>query len=121
MAGENEGPQPSPAPKGIDAFDDVLSTLGNDTRLRILLELAAVASHDGLGAGLSFSELRDRVDVADSGRFNYHLDKLQERFVTKEEDQYLARYPGLAIIAALYAGEYDDLSDEPQTGAADFS
>ena len=120
MAADDPGPH-SPVPEGLDAFDDVLSTLGNDTRLRILLELAAVASRDGLGTGLSFSELRDRVGVADSGRFNYHLDQLQERFVTKEDDQYLARYPGLAIIAALYAGEYDDLGDEPQTSPAAFT
>ncbi|ERG89898.1 MAG: hypothetical protein J07HX5_02071, partial [halophilic archaeon J07HX5] len=30
---------------------------------------------------LSFSELQDAVGVDDSGRFNYHLDKLVDRFI----------------------------------------
>jgi hypothetical protein len=85
-----------------------MSTLGNDTRLQILLELAAVANDEGMGSGLPFSALRDRVGVADSGRFNYHLDELTDQFVTKLDDEYVARYPGLAVVAALYAGEHRD-------------
>ncbi len=109
-------------PSGESAgFQDALSTLGDDTRLTILVELADVAGEEGMGAGLSFSELRERVGVADSGRFNYHLGRLDDRFVTKVGDEYVARYPALAVAAALYAGEYGDAEGERTVAEATFS
>lgn len=100
----SEGNDTGPKATAEDAF----SVLGDETRLQILLELAAVANEQGLGEGLTFSELRERVGITDSGRFNYHLDKLREGFIGKDDGEYIALYPGLAVVATVYAGTYTD-------------
>ena len=93
---------------GVDrATEDAFATLGDETRLRILIELGRAVSEGGHGSGLSFSDLRERVGVSDSGRFNYHLDKLEGRFVRKNNNgNYTARYSALAVVSAFYAGAY---------------
>jgi DNA-binding HxlR family transcriptional regulator len=53
---------------------EAFEVLGNEIRTAMVLELADAGP-------LSFSELRERVGVTDSGRFNYHLEKLVGRFV----------------------------------------
>lgn len=104
----------------IESIDDAFSVLKDETRLEILLELTEVASEQGIGEGLTFSELRDRVDVKDSGRFNYHLNKLRGDFVAKLDDKYVARYPSLAVISAMYAGVYRDADEgEPRIAETD--
>ncbi|MFC7189356.1 hypothetical protein ACFQL7_05510 [Halocatena marina] len=47
--------------------EDVFSLLANDVRIEILHALGETPD-----TSLSFSELQARVDVADSGNFNYH-------------------------------------------------
>ena len=95
---------------GIGSFDEIVSVVGDETRLRILVALARAVDDEG-ASGLSFSELREQVGVADSGRFNYHLEKLQDTFVTKVEDRYVARAPGLRVVTSMYAGRYDDTTE----------
>jgi DNA-binding transcriptional ArsR family regulator len=85
--------------ESVDLPEEVFSALGDETRLRILLELAAVANERGVGAGLSFSELRQRVGVEDSGRFNYHLDTLSGGFITKRDGQYVPLGPTVTFSA----------------------
>lgn len=92
----------------VDEVEDAFSVLGDETRLRILLVLVEVARERGLGEGLTFSELRGRVGVEDSGRFNYHLSQLRDGFVEKADGEYVARFPGLAVVSAVYAGLYTD-------------
>jgi len=96
------------SPRGtyLGSPEAAFSVLASETRLAVLLELATVTNERGSGAGLTFSELRRRVGVADSGRFNYHLEKLQEGFIEKDGEEYVARYPGLAVVSAVYAGTY---------------
>lgn len=101
----------------LGSFEEVFSTLGDETRIEILLELSNVASEDGIGSGLTFSTLRKRIGVADSGRFNYHLNELTGQFVAKRGDTYVARWPGLMLIAAIHAGLYDD-ADTPKSDSA---
>lgn len=60
--------------------DDAFGLLGNETRLAILQALGDAADP------LSFSELRDRVWVSDSGQFNYHLDQLTGPFVGQTDE-----------------------------------
>jgi len=91
----------------LSSIDEVFSVLADETRLEILVELTEVVTEEGLGHGLSFSALQDRVGVADSGRFNYHLDKLTGQFVTKHDGRYIARWPALMLISAIHAGLYD--------------
>lgn len=88
--------------------EEAFSVLGDDVRLSILLELTRAASEQGSDAALSFSELRRRVDVEDSGRFNYHLNRLTGDFVRDDDDGYRARYPGLQVVSTIYAGLYSE-------------
>ncbi|WP_438267488.1 DUF7347 domain-containing protein [Haladaptatus halobius] len=49
---------------------------------------------------LTFSELRERVGIRDTGRFNYHLSKLRERFVRETDDGYDLGHAGERVILA---------------------
>lgn len=82
--------------------DDAFATLGNETRMEILRTLGAA------GETLSFSELRDRVGVSDSGQFNYHLEKLTGHFLNKTEDGYSLHRAGERVIEAILSGAVID-------------
>jgi len=75
--------------------------LGDDTRIDILQALGETPD-----APRSFSGLRERVGVADSGQFNYHLRKLVGTFVAKTDDGYELTYAGRQVVGAMYAGTY---------------
>lgn len=88
--------------------DDIFGLLGNDIRVRILEELGQAPD-----SAHSFSELFDRIDLADSGNFNYHLDKLCGSFIRKT-DGYELTYAGKQIIGAIHAGTYTaDVTIDP--------
>lgn len=108
-----------PGTAHVGSPEEAFSVLGDETRLAVLLELADVANTEGPEAGLTFSELRRRVGVEDSGRFNYHLDKLQQGFVKKSGEKYVLQFPGTAIVSAVYAGTYRG-SVEEQTAESRF-
>lgn len=74
--------------------------LADETRIRILETLYDVDSAPDESAGLQFSTLRRRVDVADSGRFNYHLDQLQDELVRKDDTQYVLTPTGTRLVRA---------------------
>jgi len=57
---------------------------------------------------LSFSDLRERVGLRDSGQFNYHLSKLTPRFVRQVEDGYQLTYAGQQVVGAAVSGTYTD-------------
>lgn len=78
--------------------DDAFAVLGNDTRMEILQTLGEA------GESLSFSELRDRVGMRDSGQFNYHLDKLVGHFLEKTDEQYELRQAGRRVVEAVLSG-----------------
>lgn len=75
-------------------------TLANDTRLAILEALYdALRAHDGPGQpGVPYTELRERVGVADSGKFNYHLSELTDEFVAKRDGGYTLRQTGRTAV-----------------------
>ena len=83
--------------------EEAFGLLDNETRLAILWAL-----HDANDA-LSFSELRDRVGVRDSGQFNYHLGELVGTFVRRCEDGegYEPTYAGWRVIGAILAGTFN--------------
>ena len=81
--------------------EDAFSLLGNETRIGIIQALWQTGNDR-----VSFSELRDRADVADSGQFNYHLDKLVGTFVHRDENGYELTYAGRQIIGAILDGTY---------------
>lgn len=98
------------SPNPADAFD----RLGHETRVAILRALVEHRREHPADEGLSFAELRERVGMRDSGKFNYHLDKLRGRFVKQEDDTYKLTYAGEVTAAAILEGSYDtDISLGP--------
>lgn len=71
---------------------DPLEVLGNEIRVRALRALADA------DRPLAFSELRRRSDVRDTGRFNYHLDRLTDYFVERTDDGYALAPEGARVV-----------------------
>ncbi len=82
--------------------DTAFATLGDETRMEILQTLGEAEE------SLSFSELHTRVSVRDSGRFNYHLDKLVGHFVRRSDDGYDLARAGERVIEAVLSGVVTD-------------
>lgn len=78
--------------------DDAFAALGNETRMEIL---HALGEADG---PLSFSELRDRIGMRDSGQFNYHLDTVVGHFAGKTDEGYELRPAGRRVVEAVLSG-----------------
>jgi hypothetical protein len=97
------------------APEDAFALLGNESRIAILRAL-----WESPYEPLSFSELRERVGMRDSGQFNYHLGKLLGRFVRKaaggpESDPgdasdgrggYELTLAGWQVLGAILSGQY---------------
>lgn len=77
---------------------DAFAALGNENRMAILRALGED------GGTLSFSALYDRVDVADSSQFNYHLDRMVGHFVERTEDGYRLASAGRRVVEAVLSG-----------------
>lgn len=90
---------PVTATDPTDAADptDALSVLADETRLSILRALADADEP------LSFSRLRERAGVSDSGRFSYHLRQLCEYFVRDTPEGYELGHAGARVIDATSA------------------
>lgn len=82
--------------------DKAFAVLGNQTRIEILQTLADA------NKPLSFSELRNRVGIRDSGQFNYHLDKLDGHFIRAIDDGYVLRRAGERVVEAVLSGAVTD-------------
>lgn len=80
--------------------DEVFGLLSSEVRVGILRTLGETPNK-----ALTFSELYDRVEMADSGNFNYHLDQLMGVFV-RESSGYELTHAGERIIGAIHAGTY---------------
>lgn len=95
---------------GADAF----AVLADHNRVDILRALSVQQREEPADPTLTFSELRERVDIADSGNFNYHLDKLRGRFVEQGDDgEYRLTNAGQRIVSAVVAGAYADYEAGP--------
>lgn len=88
------------SPEATEAF----SMLGNETRLSILLGLWEAFKPFAEENALSFSELRERVGMPDSGQFNYHLNKLTDHFIRETESGYEIRDSGQKFVRTVIAG-----------------
>lgn len=97
---------PSEDQSAVDPPGEVFAVLGDETRLRILLELAAGSEPEQVAPARSFAELRRAVGVEDAGRFSYHLEELRDRFVRKDEAGYRATVAGLQVASSIHAGRY---------------
>ena len=81
--------------------DEAFAAIGHDIRIRIL---EALTDADRADRPLSFSELRERVGTVDSGKFNYHLDKLAGHFLERSDDGYGFRPSGKRVAEAILSG-----------------
>ncbi|MCO8242733.1 MULTISPECIES: helix-turn-helix domain-containing protein [unclassified Haladaptatus] len=80
--------------------EQAFSLLGNDTRIGIIQALWKADEP------LSFSDLHDRVEIRDSGQFNYHLNKLVGLFVRQVDGKYELTFAGSQVIGAILSGTY---------------
>lgn len=78
---------------------EAFALVGDETRFAILEALAEA------DASVAFTELRERVGVRDSGQFNYHLRKLDGRFVAKD-DGYRLTPAGRRLVGAVLSGGF---------------
>jgi rRNA maturation protein Nop10 len=101
--------------------------LADETRFDILAALAQ-APYEEFEGSLTFSELWRRTDVDDSGRFNYHLERLVGPFVRDTAEGYELTHLGricyrLVASELLVSGEGDDATHycpkDPTTTPAD--
>lgn len=95
----------------LASADDAFAALGNETRVEILQALGEVAGFREAEDCLTFSELRDRVGMRDSGQFNYHLDKLTGHFIRKTDDGYTLRQAGRRVVEAVLSGAVTEVPD----------
>ncbi|MFB6195377.1 MAG: winged helix-turn-helix domain-containing protein [Haloplanus sp.] len=94
----------------------VFAALSDPLRVEILEALAAHHREQGPRTPVGFADLRRRVDVRDSGRFRYHLRKLQDHFVRGTDEGYRLTHAGTEVVAAILAGTY---TEQPSLGPAD--
>ncbi|MFB6222267.1 MAG: ArsR family transcriptional regulator [Haloarcula sp.] len=89
--------------------DEAFAILGNEIRLEVIRVLwragAAYEYDDGSDAVemVSYSELQNKVDVDDNGRFNYHLSELAPHFVRRTDDGYRLSSAGKQIARTVIA------------------
>lgn len=87
-----------------ESTTEAFKLLGNETRLAILLALWEAYEPFAEDNTVSFSELRNRVGMRDSGHFNYHLEKLTDHFVEAVADGYQLRDAGHKLVRTVIAG-----------------
>lgn len=81
---------------------EAFEVLGDELRLEVLRTLSKADDP------LTFSGLRERTGVRDSGRFNYHLDRLRGHFVRRTDDGYELRFHGHRVVETVLAGTFTD-------------
>ena len=89
---------------------DALGAIGHEARLSILRALVEVrrTTDDPF---VRFTDLRDRAGIDDTGRFNYHLNRLLGTFVRKTEEGYRLSAFGHRILAPMMGGIFDPERD----------
>ncbi len=96
---------------------DAFAALGNDIRVEIIRVLwranAAYAFDDGSHAveTMAYSRLQEAVEVADNGKFNYHLSQLEPHFIRRTEEGYRLSGAGQRIARTVIAVSGPDRVD----------
>jgi hypothetical protein len=81
----------------FEATADAFNRLSDPVRVELLRALWLEGRHDAV----SYAALKDAIGVRDSGRFNYHLQRLTDVFVEKTEDGYRLTPAGVAVVDAV--------------------
>jgi len=92
---------------GEDAPGNPFVSLADETRLGVI-EAIGDASGDGEYVTLSYSTIRDALGGVDSGKLNYHLRQLRDRFVERTDEGYRLTVPGIRVYQAVSSGRFDD-------------
>lgn len=82
------------------APEEAFWLLGHEIRIRIICALFDAERTADSGRRL-FSELRERVGNPDSGRFTYHLNRLNGTFVRETEGRYSLTDAGCEVCRLL--------------------
>lgn len=99
MTGEAAQPAVDhPFGDGDGALATLFELLSDETRLRIVSVLAAHEHAKPAAPPLGFAALRERVGARDSGRFNYHLRKLDGTLVEQVEGGYALTSTGWRVV-----------------------
>jgi len=85
---------------------DLFGQVSHEVRIQVLAEL-----WDADEQTLSFSTLRERVGVRDSGNFNYHLGSLTPELLRRDKNGYTLTYAGRQVVGAAVAGSYTDATE----------
>jgi len=117
MAGDSDDPVEKPMDTAqTDAFD----ILGHELRLSIVETLGArQRANSWSPVPMEFEELRRAVGSQDSGRFNYHLDKLLGTYLDRTDAGYVLTPAGFEVSSAILRGSYADVSAGPVEGPID--
>jgi DNA-binding transcriptional ArsR family regulator/DNA-directed RNA polymerase subunit M/transcription elongation factor TFIIS len=75
---------------------EAFQLLADDTRLDIIEHLRHAED-----SPVSYTEIKSELGVRDSGRFNYHLDKLTGTFITKSEEGYALSFSANTLYQAI--------------------
>lgn len=99
---------------------ELFTLLGNPTRIQILEALWDAFDYSryvtDTQVGIGFSDLRADASIADSGNFNYHLEKLTGDLIEKRADGYVLSPLGFNLMRSIttYEGfEYRTLPGTP--------
>ncbi|WP_458208009.1 winged helix-turn-helix domain-containing protein [Haladaptatus sp. NG-SE-30] len=87
-------------PRATETF----AILGHETRLAILVALWEAYEPFATENTVSFTELRNRVDIPQGSQFTYHLDQLVGHFAHKTDEGYELRRAGHRIVRSVIAG-----------------
>jgi hypothetical protein len=82
---------------------EAFQLFSHELRLEILLALRESPTYS-----LGFAELRRAVGERDSGKFTYHLGKLEGQFVERVGDRYALQYPGHRVLDAVRSGVFHE-------------
>ncbi len=86
------------------AATEPLKLVSNETRMAILLPLWEHVEPFEEANGLSFSALRERVGMRDSGQFSHHLEKLVGSLVEETDAGCELRDRGLRLVQTVIGG-----------------
>lgn len=93
--------------------DEAFWLLGDQMRIAILQAVWESSEETN-----TFSEIRDQIGSPDSGKFNYHLNKLVGHFLSKSDGGYSLTQAGREVVRAVMAGT---ITQHAETGPAPFN
>ena len=89
---------------GGELATEAFELLSDETRLAILVALWERDEPFADEPAVRFSELRERVGTRDSGRFSYHLDRLDGHFLESTAEGYELTEAGRRLVRTVVAG-----------------